>query len=248
MKNTPHINLLSDIGFSKTVLMPGDPLRSKMIANKYFSNAVLVNDIRGVQGYTGYYKGTKVSVMASGMGIASMGIYAYELYNFFGVQNIIRIGTAGGLRSDIKLKDIVAAIGANTDSSFANQFNVKGTIAPTCSYELLCQANKCAKEMGINLKTGNFYTSDTFYNADKENSKKWADVGSMVVEMETAGLYLTAMTSGKNALSLCTVSDLPLSEKKTEYSAEERQNTFFKMIELALETAIQLENNGGYNE
>lgn len=240
MINTPHINLLSDIGFAKTVLMPGDPLRSKMIAETFFENPVLVNNVRGIQGYTGYYKGNKISVMASGMGIASMGIYSYELYRFFGVENIIRIGTAGGLRKDIKLRDLVAAVGANTNSSFANQFGVNGSIAPTCSYELLAVADETAKALGYNIIKGNFFTSDTFYNANENENQKWANVGSLVVEMETAGLYLTAMRTGKKALSICTVSDLPLADGCPSCSAEERQNTFCDMMKIALETAIKL--------
>lgn len=237
-KSTPHINLKNEIGFTETVLMPGDPLRAKMIAEIFLENPVLINDVRGMLGYTGYYKGKKLSVMASGMGIPSMGIYSYELYSFFGVENIIRVGTAGGIGENIGLRDIVAAIGANTDSSFAKQYGVSGIIAPTCSFELLKTASECAKEANIDLKIGNFYTSDTFYNSDETNTKKWADVGSIVVEMETAGLYLTAIKLKKRALSICTVSDLPFTGEGC--SALERQNTFTDMIKLALETAVKI--------
>ncbi len=238
MKDTPHINLKSDIGFGKTVLMPGDPLRAKMIAEKFLENAVLVNNVRGIHGYTGYYKGHKVSVMASGMGIPSIGIYSFELFSFFGVENIIRIGSAGGIGENVKLRDVVAGIGANTNSSFASQYGVTGTIAPTCSFELLCAAVESAKKIGVNLKVGNLYSSDTFYDADSESLKKWAKAGSLAVEMEAAGLYLTAMHLKKRALALCTISDLPFTGEGC--TAEERQNTFTDMMKIALETAIKI--------
>ncbi|MGN1195737.1 MAG: purine-nucleoside phosphorylase [Acutalibacteraceae bacterium] len=241
MINTPHINLLDEIGFAKTVLMPGDPLRAKKIAEDFFENAILVNNVRGIQGYTGFYKGHKVSVMASGMGIPSIGIYSYELYSFFGVDNIIRIGSAGGLAPEVKLRDIVAGIGANTNSNFAKQFNVKGTIAPTCSYELLSVAVDCAKELGLELKIGNLYSADTFYDADPEANRKWADLGSLAVEMEAAGLYLNAMRTKKRALAICTISDLPLLPDCPGCTAEERQNTFTDMMKIALETAVRMD-------
>ena len=238
--NTPHINLLNDIGFAKTVLMPGDPLRAKMIADTYLENAVLVNNVRNIQGYTGYYKGRKVSVMASGMGMPSIGIYSYELYKFFGVENIIRIGSAGGIGEGIKLRDVVAGIGANTNSAFMNQYGVTGTLAPTASYKLLKIADECAKETGIELKVGNLLSSDTFYDADEDSLKKWAKAGSLAVEMEAAALYLTAMHLNKKALAICTVSDLPFTGEGC--TAEERQNTFTDMMKIALETAARLDN------
>lgn len=237
MKDTPHINLKSDIGFGKTVLMPGDPLRAKMIAETFLEDAVLVNNVRGIHGYTGYYKGHKVSVMASGMGIPSIGIYSFELFSFFGVENIIRIGSAGGIGDNVRLRDVVAGIGANTNSNFAAQYGVTGSIAPTCSFELLCAAVESAKEIGVSLKVGNLYSSDTFYDADSENLKKWAKAGSLAVEMEAAGLYLTAMHLKKRALALCTISDLPFTGEGC--TAEERQNTFTDMMKIALETAIR---------
>lgn len=237
MKDTPHINLKSDIGFGKTVLMPGDPLRAKMIAETFLEDAVLVNNVRGIHGYTGYYKGHKVSVMASGMGIPSIGIYSFELFSFFGVENIIRIGSAGGIGDNVRLRDVVAGIGANTNSNFASQYGVTGSIAPTCSFELLCAAVESAKEIGVNIKVGNLYSSDTFYDADSENLKKWAKAGSLAVEMEAAGLYLTAMHLKKRALALCTISDLPFTGEGC--TAEERQNTFTDMMKIALETAIR---------
>ena len=239
MTNTPHINLLDDIGFAKTVLMPGDPLRAKMIAETFLENAVLINNVRNIQGYTGFYKGHKVSVMASGMGIPSIGIYSYELFSFFGVENIIRIGSAGGIGEGIKLRDVVAGIGANTNSAYLNQYGVTGTLAPTCSYELLRAADECAKEIGIELKVGNLLSSDTFYDADEDNLKKWAKAGSVAVEMEAAGLYLNAMHLKKRALAICTISDLPFSGESC--SAEERQNTFTDMMKIALETAVRFD-------
>ena len=237
MKDTPHINLKSDIGFGKTVLMPGDPLRAKMIAETFLEDAVLVNNVRGIHGYTGYYKGHKVSVMASGMGIPSIGIYSFELFSFFGVENIIRIGSAGGIGDNVRLRDVVAGIGANTNSNFASQYGVTGSIAPTCSFELLCAAVESAKEIGVNLKVGNLYSSDTFYDADSENLKKWAKAGSLAVEMEAAGLYLTAMHLKKRALALCTISDLPFTGEGC--TAEDRQITITDMMKIALETAIR---------
>lgn len=240
MNQTSQIKPLHETGFAKTVIMPGDPLRSKMIAETFLENAVLVNNVRGAQGYTGYYKGHKISVMASGMGIPSMGIYSYELFNFFGVENIIRVGTAGGLTEDSKLKDVVIGLGANTDSAFAAQFAVNGKIAPVCSYDLLSCATEAARELKTDIKIGNFYSTDVFYNADESINRKWARLGSIAVEMESAGLYLTAMTSGKRALAICTVSDLPLLPGCPKSTVEERENSFTDMIILALETAIKI--------
>lgn len=236
--NTPHINA-NENDIAKTVLMPGDPLRSKFIAENFLDNPVLFNNVRGVQGYTGTYKGHKVSVMASGMGMPSIGIYSYELFNFFGVENIIRVGSAGGISEKLKLRDIVFGLGANTNSSYAEQYGVKGTIAPTCSFELLSQALEAAKEVGVKPVVGNLYSSDNFYSADTGALKRWADVGSLAVEMEAAALYLNATMAKKNALAICTISDLPF--KGEECSAEERQNTFTAMMEIALETAVRMD-------
>lgn len=237
--STPHINLKQGSSFAKTVLMPGDPLRAKMIAETFFENPKLINNIRGIQGYNGTYKGHKVSVMASGMGMPSIGIYSYELYNFFGVENIIRVGSAGGLSEEVKLRDIVAGIGANTNSNFAAQYGVTGNIAPTCSYSLLSAAVDSAEELGLSLKIGNLFSSDTFYDADPECHKKWKEVGSLAVEMEAAALYLTAMKAGKKALAICTISDIPATGEGC--SAEERQNTFTDMMKIALETAVRMD-------
>lgn len=239
MKNTPHINPLNEIGFAKTVLMPGDPLRAEMIAKTFLENAVLVNNVRGMLGYTGYYKGDKISVMASGMGIPSMAIYSYELYSFFGVENIIRVGTAGGLSDEVKLRDIIAASEADTYSSYAKQFGVNGHKAPTCSYELLSKAEESAKELGLTMKTGKIFTSDVFYDPEENNNREQADAGALVVEMETAGLYINASRLKKNALAIFTVSDLPLKNGCTGCTAEERQTSFTDMVRIALETAIK---------
>ena len=235
---TPHINAKPE-DFAKTVLMPGDPLRSKLIAETFLSDAKLINNVRGVQGYTGTYKGAKITVMASGMGMPSIGIYSYELYNFFSVENIIRVGSAGGLSPDLKLRDIVFGIGANTNSNYVNQYAVKGIVAPTCSYELLTKAVKAAEDLGVKPVIGNLYSSDIFYNSDPDALKKWRDVGSLAVEMEAAALYLNAIMAHKNALAICTISDLPFTGEAC--SAEERQNTFTKMMEIALETAIAMD-------
>ena len=241
MLTTPHINLKEGTAFAKTVLMPGDPLRAKMIAENFLENAVLVNNIRGIHGYTGTYKGHKVSVMASGMGMPSIGIYSYELFNFFGVENIIRVGSAGGLAEGVELRDIVIGMGANTNSDFASQYGVTGTIAPTCSFELLKKAVDISEKMGLKVKVGNLFSSDIFYNADESCNKKWADVGSLAVEMEAAALYLTAMKAKKRALAICTVSDLPFTGEGC--SAEERQNTFTDMMKIALQLAVEMDND-----
>lgn len=240
MKNTAQIKLLNDIGFAKTVLMPGDPLRSKFIAETFLENPVLVNNVRGAQGYTGYYKGRKVSVMASGMGIPSMCIYAYELFEFFDVENIIRIGTAGSLNEELGLKDVVAGIAANTDSNIVNQFGTKGSVAPVCSHELLNCAVSTAQELGIKMKVGNFYSTDLFYNPDKEANNKWADAGSVAVEMESAGLYISAMRCKKRALAICTVSDLCLVPGCPGCTVEEREESFVDMVKIALEVATKI--------
>ncbi len=234
-ENTPHINLLSSIGFGKTVLMPGDPLRSKYIAENYLESPELVNNVRGVNGYTGFYKGVKVSVMASGMGMPSMGIYSYELFKFFGVQNIIRVGSAGALSPECGLRDLVAGIGACTNSSYGSQYGLEGTAAPVCSYDLLRCAQGAADSLSLPLKVGSLFSSDTFYT-DGEGSAEWAKLGCLAVEMEAAALYLNAMRLGKRALAVCTISDLCY-EPFDALDAEARQTSFTQMMELALETA-----------
>jgi len=240
-KNTPHINLLNkDLGFGKTVLMPGDPLRAKFIAENFLENPELVNNVRGIQGYTGFYKGVKVSVMASGMGMPSIGIYSYELFEFFGVENIIRVGSAGAINEDVKLKDIVVGLGASTNSSFAAQYGLKGSVAPVCSYDLLRAVDKASSKENINIKVGALFSSDTFYD-DTTPSAQWGKVGCLAVEMEAASLYLTAQRLKKRALAICTISDLVYPPFDT-LSADEREKTFTDMMHLALETAVIAED------
>ncbi len=237
---TPHINLIDEsLGFGKTVLMPGDPLRAKFIAENFLENSVLVNNVRGVNGYTGFYKGTKVSVMASGMGIPSIGIYSYELYKNFGVQNIMRIGSAGAISCDIKLRDIVAGMGACTNSNFQNQYGLNGNLAPICSFDMLKTVKETSDELGINISVGNLLSSDTFYD-DTTPAVEYRKIGCLAVEMEAAGLYLTAMRLGMRALAICTISDL-VYEPYESLSATEREQSFTQMMELALDTAVKLE-------
>ena len=236
-KKTPHIDLRNDIGFGKTVLMPGDPLRAKYIAENFLQDAVLVNGVRGVNGYTGYYKGVKVSVMASGMGMPSIGIYSYELYKFFGVQNIIRVGSAGAINEKVKVRDIVAGMGACTNSNFPAQYNMNGTVAPICDYDMLSISKKIADEKGYSFHVGNLYSSDTFYD-DSFPSANWGKIGCLAVEMEAAALYCTAMRYGMRALAICTISDI-LYPPYTALDALERQETFTQMMELALESAVE---------
>ena len=230
---TPHISAKKG-DFAETVLMPGDPLRAKFIAENFLTDAVLVNNVRGVQGYTGYYNGKRVSVMASGMGIPSIGIYSYELYNFYGVENIIRIGSAGAMQKNVKVRSLVFGQGACTNSNYAHQFGMPGTIAPIASYELLEKAVAKAKELGYDYTVGNILSSDTFYD-DGAGSAVWSKMGVLAVEMESAALYLNAARAGKKALCICTISDHLITGEVL--SAEERQTSFREMMKLALEIA-----------
>ena len=229
---TPHIKAEKG-DFAKTVLMPGDPLRAKYIAEKYLENAVLVNDVRGMLGYTGTYKNKPVSVMASGMGMPSMAIYSYELFKFFDVENIIRIGTAGAISDKLGLRDIVMAISACTNSNFANQYGLSGNIAPTASFELLKKAFETAQRFNKKVYVGSVYTTDIFYN-DTDNLADWRKLGILATEMECAALYLNAARLGKNALCICTISDCPLTGESC--SSDEREKTFNDMMEIALES------------
>ncbi len=230
---TPHIEAKAG-DFAETVLMPGDPLRAKFIAETFLENPVLVNGVRGINGYTGTYKGKKVSVMASGMGMPSIGIYSYELFNFYDVKNIIRVGTAGVIRPDLKVRDIVIGQGACTNSNFASQFDLPGTFAPIGSYELLRKAVDAAEAMGIHPVVGNLYSSDMFYD-DSQGLSKWQKMGVLAVEMEAAALYMNAARAGKNALAICTISDNPFTGEAT--TSEERQKNFTSMMKIALEIA-----------
>ena len=237
---TPHIDLKgSEVGFGKTVLMPGDPLRAKYIADNFLEDAVLVNGVRGVNGYTGYYKGVKVSVMASGMGMPSIGIYSYELYKFFGVHNIIRVGSAGAINEKVQVRDIVVGMGACTNSNFPSQYNMNGTIAPICDFDMLSTAKNIADNKGLNIHIGNLYSSDTFYD-DSFPSANWGKVGCLAVEMEAAALYCTAMRLGMRALAICTISDI-LFPPFTALDADSREKTFTSMMELALDCAVEYE-------
>jgi purine-nucleoside phosphorylase len=234
---TPH-NSAEKGQIAKTVLMPGDPLRAKFIAENFLDNPVLVNNVRGVQGYTGTKNGVPVTVMASGMGIPSIGIYSYELYNFYGVENIIRIGSAGALSDDMKLLDIVAGMSAGTDSNCADKYGVPGTLAPTASFELLRKAVDIAEEKHLNIKVGSILSSDNFYGDDNSSLDSWKKMGVLAVEMEAAGLYLTAARAGCRALCLCTISDHIY--RKEELTSEQRQLGFSEMIGLALEIAVKM--------
>lgn len=235
---TPHINA-SPEDFAKTVLMPGDPLRAKFIAENFLVGVKRVNEVRGMLGYTGTYKGTRVSVMGSGMGMPSIGIYSYELFNFFDVDNIIRVGTAGAISENVKVRDIVIAMGACTNSHYASQYGLPGTFAPIASYGLMKTAIEKAEEHGARYHVGNCLSSDTFYNDDMTATAKWAKMGVLCIEMEAAALYMNAARSGKNALGIFTVSDHIITGEAT--SAEERQTTFTQMMEIALETAVAME-------
>jgi purine-nucleoside phosphorylase len=231
---TPHITAkLGD--FADTVLMPGDPLRAKFIAENFLEDAVLVNNVRGVNGYTGYYKGKRVSVMASGMGQPSMGIYSYELFKFYGVESIIRIGSCGSLDKDLHVRDIVVAMGACTNGNYGAQYELPGTFSAIADFSLLQKAVSCLESQNVNFKVGNVLSSDTFY--DESNSAiKWAKMGVLGVEMESAALYMNAARLGKKALTICTVSDSIVNPQENT-TPEERQVSFTKMIEVALEIA-----------
>lgn len=235
---TPHIEATID-QIAKTVLMPGDPLRSRFIAETFLENPVLVNNVRGVQGYTGTWKGVPVTVMASGMGIPAIGIYSWELYNFYNVENIIRIGSAGAIRDDINLMDIVFGLGACTDSNFAHQFGLNGLMAPTADYTLLSTAVDCAKEKGAKIHVGNILSSDNFYNDGSDTCDQWKKMGVMAVEMEAAGLYLNAARAGRRALCICTISDHLY--KPEQLTSLQRQTSFTEMMEIALNTAVRMD-------
>lgn len=230
---TPHISA-SEGEIAKTVLMPGDPLRAKFIAENFLTDAKCYNFLRGMLGYTGIYKGKEISVQGSGMGMPSMGIYSYELFNFYGVENIIRIGTAGAICDNVHIRDVIIALGACTDSNYGRQYNLPGHFAPIASFELLERAVSAAKKQNIAIKVGNVFSSDCFYG-DGSTTTLWNKMGVMAVEMEAAALYMNAARAGKNALCILTISDEILTGKFI--SAEERQTTFTQMMEIALEIA-----------
>ena len=236
-KHTPHIKATS-ADFAKTVLMPGDPLRSKFVAETFLENPKLVNNVRGIQGYTGTYRGVPVSVMASGMGMPSIGIYSYELFNFFGVENIIRIGSAGGLADNVQLRDIIIGMGACTNSSYQDQYGLGGNFAPIADFELLSRAVEEAKAIGVRYQVGNLLSSDVFYNANPNFNNGWYNMGVLGVEMEAAALYMNAAAAGKRALAICTVSDHIMRGEALD--ADARQTTFTDMMTIALNVAVSM--------
>jgi len=233
--STPH-NAAENGQFAKVVLMPGDPLRAKFIAENFLEDAVCVTSVRGMLGYTGTYKGHPVSVMGHGMGMASVGIYSYELFAFYGVERIIRIGSAGGMNPELDLGDIVIAQGACTDSNFAAQYELPGTYAPIADYKMMSTAAALAAKNGYKHMIGNVLSSDVFYVPNPERAAKWLTMGVLCAEMECAALFMNAAFLGKRAMGLLTISDLIGSERAM--SAEERQTKFKEMMTLALETAI----------
>ena len=236
MKNVPTPHITANYGdFAETVLMPGDPLRAKFIADNFLKDAKLVNNVRGVNGYTGTYSGKRVSVMASGMGQPSIGIYSYELFNFYGVKNIIRIGSCGSFDKDLHVRDIIIALGACTNGNYAMQYNLPGTFCPIADFNLAKRAAELCEKAGVNYKVGNIFSSDMFYD-DMNSGMQWAKMGVLGVEMESAALYCNAARAGKSALCICTVSDSFLHPEENT-TAEERQNSFTQMMKIALELA-----------
>ncbi len=230
--STPHLG--AEKGeIAESILLPGDPLRAKFIAETFLEDVVCYTEVRGMLGFTGKYKGKKVSVQGTGMGVPSISIYVYELMNFYGVKNLIRVGTCGSMQEDVKLRDVVIAMSASTDSA-VNKLRFNGMdFAPTADFDLLRRAWEKAVSLGISAKVGNVLTSDTFYNDNEEGWKKWAEYGVLTAEMETAALYTLAAKFKVNALSLLTVSDSIVTGETT--TSEERQTTFNQMIEVALE-------------
>ena len=233
---TPHNGAIEG-DIAKTVLMPGDPLRAKFIADTYLQDVRCFNTVRNMLGYTGIYQGVPVSVMGGGMGMPSIGIYSYELFNFYGVESIIRVGSAGGIADEVKVRDVVAGMGACTNSNYAHQYQLPGTYAPIASFDLLERAVAAGRDQGVELKVGNVLSSDTFYDDNDQATVSWQKMGVLAVEMEAAALYMNAARANKKALCLLTISDLPL--KGESLSAEERQTSFTQMMEIALAVAIQ---------
>ena len=232
MTPTPH-NAAKEGEIARTVLMPGDPLRAKFIAEHYLKDAVCFNTVRNMLGFTGTYRGKPVSVMGGGMGMPSVGIYTYELYHFYGVENIIRIGSAGAVADRVKLRDIVIGMGACTDSNYAAQFGLPGTFAPVADYDLLRKAVDCARQKGIAPIVGNILSADAFYDDRRDSLARWKKMGVLAVEMEAAALYMNAARAGKRALCILTISDCPFTGESLP--AEERETSFTQMMEIALE-------------
>ena len=230
--NTPTPHIGAKYGeIAETVIMAGDPLRARFMAEKYLDNPVCINEVRGMLGYTGTYKGKRVTMMGHGMGMPSIGLYTYELYNFYGVKTIIRVGSAGAYRKELHLGDLVLAEGACTDSNYADQYQLDGMFAPIADFDLLRKAADICDNMGLNYMVGNVVSSDLFYR-ENPNTKGWIKMGVLAVEMEIAALYMNAARSGNRALGILTISDHILTGEKT--TAEQRQTTFTNMMEVAL--------------
>ncbi len=233
---TPH-NSADKGDIAKTVLMPGDPLRAKLIAETYLEDPKCFNEIRGMLGYTGTYKGKRISIMGHGMGIPSIGIYTYELFNIYDVDNIIRIGSAGALQDNVNMMDVVIAMSASTDSNYPEQFGVPGTFAPTADFGLLEKAVAAAREIGATFHVGNINSTDTFYRNDEVDTKL-RDMGILCSDMEVAGLYCNAARAGKHALGILTISDHIF--RHEGLTAEQRQTSFTQMMEIALKVASEV--------
>lgn len=234
LKETPHIQP-NGVEIAETILLPGDPLRAKFIAETYLTDAQQFNSVRNMLGYTGTYNGKKISVMGTGMGIPSMSLYSWELIHVFGVKNLIRVGSCGAVQDDMNLYDIVLAMGASTNSNYANQFNLPGQFSNLASFSLLEKAKKAADQKDVRVHVGNVLSSDIFYNADQTAMDKWKAMGILCVEMETSGLYLNAASAGVHALTILTVSDHIYRNEET--TPEERQTAFTTMMEIALQLA-----------
>ncbi len=236
VKESPSACIAADEQLvAKAVLMPGDPLRAKYVAEHYLENPVCFNTVRNMLGYTGTYKGKKLSVMGHGMGVPSIGLYTYELYQFYGVESIIRIGSAGGVGDDVHVRDVVIAMGASTNSRFVDQYKFPGQLCATATYSMLRDAVEAAEKLGVRADVGQVFTADQFYNDNAEAGQMYRKFGILALEMETAGLYWTAQRLGKQALSILTISDHIFTGEAL--SAEERQDSFHEMMEIALETA-----------
>jgi purine-nucleoside phosphorylase len=231
---TPHNSAVrGDI--AETILLPGDPLRAKFIAENFLEDPVQFNTVRNMFGYTGTYKGKRISVMGTGMGVPSIGIYSYELIHFYGVKNLIRVGSCGAFQENLKLYDVIIGMGASTNSNYAVQYGLPGTYSATASWDLLYKAVKVAEQKGIPVHVGNILTSDIFYSADTDSTAKWQSMNVLAVEMESFALYCNAAHAGVNALTILTVSDSIVNKEET--TPEEREKSFTRMMEIALELA-----------
>lgn len=235
--STAHINAAKKGDIAETILLPGDPLRAKFIAENFLDSPVCYNQIRGMLGYTGFYKGVRISVQGSGMGMPSMGIYSHELIAEYGVRNLIRVGSAGSFHEEIKLMDIVVGLSASTDSNWQHTYQLPGYFAPCCDFNLLMKVKTTADEQGIAIHAGNIVSCDVFYEDQENWWKSWAKMGVLAVEMEAAALYMNAARLGANALAIVTISDHFITGGRL--TAEEREKSFTDMMKLALEAAVR---------